>query len=167
MKLLICISIFILISSCSHNQLETKDSVCCNSEMTLSPLIDSLLKGYISENKGTFYVVYFDKKDDMNYRVTFVCSRQKIKTDSILYLNKIMLANNIPVFLYSGLEDFIMPDKNCKRKLDSLLDWGNSLSFIHTTDSNYIVNGDSYPFMNMTLLPTMKLSPPPSVDKAQ
>lgn len=155
----------LLIISCNQKDDEMKRTCITSSELSLSPLVDSLLVNFILKNKAAFYVIFFDKKDDNEYRLTFAFSTQKVSSESIGSLYKITIFDTIPVYLFSGIEDFFYNSKRIieTNQLNRMLVWNKSMSYVHTVDTSYAVYGDNLPFMLLRLKPTIIYSVPDSL----
>lgn len=154
---------------CNFNQIAIRNVVNCNANITLSPLIDSLLKIYSLKYKGALYAIYFDKKQDAEYdtpeeyRLTFGHSLTRIQPEKVRCTNYTMINDTIPVYLFSGLEDFVSSKEQGlmdERTLRKTLEWRKNMSFIHVKDTSYIVDGDPYPFMNLTIGPSIIFEAP-------
>lgn len=106
MKLCLAV-IFCALVSCNHKREAVKDVATYSGNIILAPLVDSLLTIYSQNHKGAFYVIYFDKKDDVEYRLTFGYSRQRVLPNKMYSTYQIPIHDSIPVYLFSGIEDFI------------------------------------------------------------
>jgi hypothetical protein len=178
------IAICLFMASCSgFKQTEpTGKEVRTLSAFTFSKQTDSLLQRYASEFPAPAYALFIDKKSELSsYRITIAPFRSKLKS---LYesgsLNYILLNGNVPVFIYTGLEDFVACDSSAFLKAKEvpaelvegefrywkrfyqLIDFTKSWSYIHDNDlaMPYVVKGDNAPFSELTLKPTIEFKSP-------
>jgi hypothetical protein len=154
--LLLCLFLF----SCKEhvvNNIKKQEIKLLGSFHLINP-IDSLLKEYSKQFPNALaYAIFTDKKDPEEYCITIVPFDKKIDSlNNIQALNYFLLNDSTPVFLFSGIEDFIT-SRN-KRKLYNP-DFQHSWSFIKTRDTSYVVEGNNYPFMNLRLKPTIYFHP--------
>lgn len=151
-------------------------------EFKLSPLADSIFTAYVQKHPAApAYVIFIDKKSEGmdNYHITIAHFSRKLGN---LYesgaINYFMLNDSTPVFIYTGLEDFVSTDTPSfpkQRELATLknmgefkhtaaykskIDFSQSLSYIHSDTSSYIVEGDNFPFSILTIKPTVYFKAP-------
>jgi hypothetical protein len=146
----------------------------------LSPIADSLLKEYVKAFPAMpAYAVFIDKKTgSREYMLTIAPFSNRVNS---MYesgaVNYFMLTDSVPVFLYTGLESFVTSDtstfaelqKNTGETLQGEfknndyvpnVDFTKSWSYVHIDTLTYIVTGNTHPFANTVLKPTIEFSLP-------
>ena len=148
--------------------------------MRLYPLVDSLFQSFFySEQKSSAYAIFIDKKSEglSDYVITIAPVSKKMKN---LYesgaTNYFLFNDSIPVFIYSGLEDFIKCDSssylNAKKIspdakgefknidfFNKFIAFSRGYSYVHYDTSTFIVKENYLPFANIrTAAPTVFLT---------
>lgn len=152
-------------------------------DFKLSKITDSLLKEYIKIfPKEPAYAIFIDKKrGTQEYMLTIAAFSAAVTN---MYesgaINYFMLTDTTPVFLYTGLEDFIVSDTplfaKTKEKPKDLradgefkdfdpinlqIDFTNSWSYVHLDTVSYIIKGNSHPFTgDLIIKPAVQFKPP-------
>lgn len=180
----------VILSGCKEAAIHSNKTSKKNREINtlggfrLSPEIDSLFNEYVKqEPNAKAYAIFTDKKEDGNYdfRITFAPFIKQItdyyKTGAISYF---MYDDSTPVFIYTGLEDFVMSDStsfsdakkipsNIKlsgefKNLEAFnwkIDFSKGWSFVHLDTASYVIKGDAeYPFTKITILPPVAFFAP-------
>lgn len=179
------------IVSCKENETHGgKNNIATLNSMRLSPLLDSLLKEYVKVAPHEYaYAICIDKKSEAmsDFTIHIAPFNKRVKN---LYeagaTNYLFLNDSVPVFVYSGLEDFVVCDSSAFTKardfssernlggefsdwdpVNRNIDFTRSWAYVRVKDTAYIVKGDILPFCKLTLLPTIYFHPPndSSLDK--
>lgn len=141
----------------------------------LSLFTDSLLMDYIKSvpNKPA-YAIFIDKKSEQKeeFVLTFAPFNSSLKdineSGAMCYF---MLEDSTPIFIYSGMEDFVLgtttfreskerpkdiPNKGEFKYFDPIrrkVDFSKSRSFVQKDSISYIIEPNNFPFININILP--------------
>lgn len=144
----------------------------------MSPLIDSLFREYAHYTPNTNgYAIFIDKKiEGIEFMITIAPFKKKMNNFyEAGVVNYFLYYDTIPVFLYTGLEDFVYCDtilsdnaireqtKIENKTFDKNVDFLKSWSYVYVDDTSYIVKGNSFPFSMPTLRPTVYFSSPKKI----
>lgn len=153
--------------------------------LKLSKTADSLFSMYVNTiPTAPAYAIFIDKKaGTREYMLTFAPFYSVVKN---MYesgaVNYFMLTDSIPVFLYTGLEDFVVSDSPTFIKAKAIshnmpengefkdsdpistkIDFTKSWSYIRLDTVSYIVKGNSYPFTGSLIIkPSVRFTSPDS-----
>jgi hypothetical protein len=138
-----------------------------NTAIGLSPIVDSLFQQFqLSNKKAKSFAIFFDKKDSKTYRITLTASSDSNSFKTLPALNYYFINDSVPVYLYSGIENFLLFDttsnsQNLNDISDDILPGFAAMSLVKTRDTTYVIkNCGVPPFISQTLLPTVYFKPP-------
>lgn len=158
---IVCLALLI---GCKESDLSrySKQEIKTLNAYKLSPVADSFLRNYVKHvSNAKAYAIYFDKKEEEEYRLTVAPFEEgENYLNTVQALNYFLLNDSILVFLYSGIEDFIVRDTTISAEVLSKPNLARSWSLVNTKDTSYVIEGDVYPFMKLTLKPTIYFKPP-------
>lgn len=174
-KLMWALIPFCLVVSCNEETSRRKGEIATLSGMRLSPLVDSLLREYVKAVPNEHaYAICIDKKSEgMSDFAIHIAPFNKNAVN--LYeagaTNYLLINDTVPVFIYSGLEDFVVCDTAAYRKardfsserelsgefrdwdpINRNIDFSRSWAYVRVKDKAYVVKGDNFPFSKETLL---------------
>lgn len=186
-SIIIFIAVLILYSCNQRGIKEQPKQIIFLKGFKLSPFLDSLFAEYARQTPNApAYAVYIDQKTEgQEYTITFAPFKKKVNS---LYgsggISYFMYHDTVPVFLYTGLEDFVTCDSASFIKVREILpevkkgkefrnwdgrrkeiDFSKVWSYVHVADSSYIVKGDGEPFIKTTLLPPVIFNAPDSLQR--
>jgi len=185
MKNVILIASVLVLIGCNEGEVS---KTFCNrikilNDFKLSPVADSLLREYVkSVPAAPAYAIFIDKKSGtLDYMITIAPFKKPINS---MYesgaANYFMLTDTVAVFLYTGLEDFIVSDSSAftdaKKRPDEAtgefkdydpisekVDFESSWSYVHLDTISYVVKGNDFPFISNTVIkPTIQFNAPDS-----
>lgn len=178
-RIFVCIAISFITIGCVNNR-EKKNieerEIKLVGYFKLSSFADSLLMDYIKlmPNQPA-YAMFIDKRGEQkeNFVLTIAPFFNAVKNiDESGAMNYFILQDSTPVFIYSGVEDFVLgsstfekskerpkdvPEKGEFKYFDPIrrkVNFLKSRSFIQNDTISYIVDENSFPFSNMNILPT-------------
>ncbi len=182
-SIIICMLLSFFVISCAENDRPNSyaKELKTLKGMQLSPLVDSLFQSFFdSEPKSSAYAIFIDKKSEglSDYVITIAPISKKLNN---LYesgaTNYFLFNDSIPVFIYSGLEDFIKcdsssyliakkisPDAKGEFKnidfFNKFIDFSRGYSYVHYDTSTFSVKENGFPFANIKITrPTVFFDP--------
>lgn len=181
------ICMWLIVAACNEKEASEQLSreIRTLNSFKLSPIADSLFNEYIKVVPAApAYAFFIDKKTGtQEYMLTIAPFTNAVKS---MYesgaANYFMLSDTVPVFLYTGLEDFIASDTSeftkAKERPNDMgefkgydaisrkVDFAKSWSYVHLDTISYVVKGNNYPFIsNVILKPTIQFIAPDSATK--
>jgi len=186
-KVIAIICLFVMIGCKENNLLKHSGrEIKILSSCKLSPIADSLFMEYLKAfPTEPAYAIFVDKKAEggQEYVLTIAPFNKIIGN---VYesgaVNYFYVADSVPVFLYTGLEDFVTSDTleftNARKKPDDVpekgefkyydaiqrkVDFTKSWSYVHLDTVSYVVKGNNHPFINTIIKPTVQFALPDSL----
>lgn len=185
-KGLLIFTLALAFNSCENKPIRKYSDIKTLGAVYPSFFLDSILSNYTHEVKSEYgYAIYIDKKNEMeNYMITIAPFLEKVGLYESGAVNYFILNNSVPVYIYTGIEDFVRSDspafhyahetiqeaspsgefKNITNALIKI-DFSRAVSFVHVDDTSYTVKGETVTFSTLTLLPAIFFRQPDSMTK--